>query len=84
MSPRGVTVAPLWIVEACAHNSSTAAAPGVVLCVADGIVRVVGQVVASEDPGRRVRSPRAHLNARVVIAAGGRLSEAEAESFQHR
>jgi hypothetical protein len=70
------------MVEACAHNSSTAAAPGVVLCVADGIVRVVGHVVASEDLGCRVRSPRAHLNDRVVIAAGP-LSEAEAESFQH-
>jgi hypothetical protein len=34
--------------------STTATAPGVVLCVADGIVRIVVHVVASEDLGGRL------------------------------
>src|ERR1700684_2674304 len=33
------------------HGLAAAAAPGVVLCVADGIVRVVVHVVGGDDPG---------------------------------
>src|ERR1700722_9428812 len=37
------------------HSTATTAAPGVVLCVADGIVRIVVHVVAGEDLGGRLR-----------------------------
>ena len=36
------------------HGLAAAAAPGVVLCVADGIVRIVVHVVAGEDLGKRL------------------------------
>src|SRR3984957_15351209 len=48
-----------WMVEACTHHSTATAtataAPGVVLCVADGIVRIVVHVAAGEDLGGRLR-----------------------------
>ena len=48
-----------WMVEACTHHSTATAtataAPGVVLCVADGIVRIVVHVAAGEDLGWRLR-----------------------------
>ena len=37
------------------HGLAAAAAPGLVLCVADGIVRIVVHVVAGEDLGGRLR-----------------------------
>src|SRR5277367_3492561 len=47
------------MVEACTHHSTATAtataAPGVVLCVADGIVRIVVHVAAGEDLGGRLR-----------------------------
>ena len=39
----------------CRHGLAAAAAPGVVLCIADGIVRIVVHVVAGEDLGGRLR-----------------------------
>jgi hypothetical protein len=57
-------------VEACAHHSTataTAAAPGVVLCVADRIVRIVVNVVAGEDLGGRLRRGIDRL---IGVAAG--------------
>jgi hypothetical protein len=56
-----------WMVEAWAHHLTTAAAPGVVLCVADGIVRIVVHVVASEDLGGRLRR---RIDRLIGVAAG--------------
>jgi hypothetical protein len=50
------------------HSTATAAAaPGVVLCVADGIVRIVVHVVAGEDLGGRLRRGIDRL---IGVAAG--------------
>ncbi len=46
---------------------ATAAAPGVVLCVADGIVRIVVHVVTGEDLGGR---PRREIDFLIGVAAG--------------
>jgi hypothetical protein len=51
------------------HGLAAAAAPGVVLCVADGIVRIVVHVVAGEDLGGRLRRGIDRL---VGVAAGER------------
>src|ERR1700722_18070630 len=59
------------VVEACTHHSTATAtataAPGVVLCVADGIVRIVVHVVACEDLGGRLRRGIDRL---IGVAAG--------------
>src|ERR1700679_831124 len=49
------------------HGLAAAAAPGVVLCVADGIVRIVVHVVAGEDLGGRLRRGIDRL---IGVAAG--------------
>src|SRR6202789_913057 len=51
------------------HGLAAAAAPGVVLCVADGIVRIVVHVVAGEDLGGRLRRGIDRL---IGVAAGER------------
>ena len=57
--------------------STTAAAPGVVLCVADGIVRIVVHVVAGEDLGGRLRRGIDRL---IGVAAGeGKCCDHERE-----
>jgi hypothetical protein len=50
------------------RRSTVAAAPGVVLCVADGIVRIVVHVVAGEDLGGR----RRRIDRLIGVAAGER------------
>jgi hypothetical protein len=49
------------------HELAAAAAPGVVLCVADGIVRIVVHVVAGEDLGGRLRRA---IDRQIGVAAG--------------
>jgi hypothetical protein len=51
------------------HGLAAAAPPGVVLCVADGIVRIVVHVVAGEDLGGRLRRGIDRL---IGVAAGER------------
>ena len=55
----------------CAHRSAAtataSAAPGVVLCVADGIVRIVVHIAAGEDLGGRLRRGIDRL---ISVAAG--------------
>jgi hypothetical protein len=53
----------------CRHGLASAAAPGVVLCVADGIVRIVVLIVAGEDLGGRLRR---EIDLPIGIAAGER------------
>ena len=53
----------------CRHGLAAAAAPGVVLCIADGIVRIVVHVVAGEDLGGRLRRGIDRL---IGVAAGER------------
>ena len=48
-------------------TATASAAPGVVLCVADGIVRIVVHIVAGEDLGGR---PRREINLLIGVAAG--------------
>jgi hypothetical protein len=50
-------------------TATATAAPGVVLCVADGIVRIVVHVVAGEDLGGR---PRREIDRLIGVAAGKR------------
>jgi hypothetical protein len=50
-----------------AASTATAAAPGVVLCIANGIVRIVVHVVAGEDLGGRLRRGIDRL---ISVAAG--------------
>jgi hypothetical protein len=51
----------------CRHGLAAATAPGVVLCVADGIVRIVVPVVAGEGLGGRLRGGIDRL---IGVAAG--------------
>ena len=71
---------PLGMVEACAHHSTASAAvPGVVLCVADGIVRIAGGIIraAARLPGG--------INLVIGVAAGeDKRCDHERDAEPHR
>ena len=67
--------------EASCRACFTAAAPGVVLRVADGIVRILLHVVAAEDLGGR---PRRRIDFLIGVAAGERQRHDREDDAERR